>query len=139
MAITDAFAKRDEMIAIVQALIDAEEININSIRKNARGFDYGEDDYPSLIIDIVGSDTVKSASIYAETDSMYNFVLMDYLDDFQDDEEIDNKKKAMHSDVKTISDAVIGFGEVVSDTEFAELTDGSNVVTAIAWTIKTTI
>ena len=136
MATTDAFTKRDEMIAIVQGLINTGDVNINSIRKNARGFDYGEADYPSLIIDIVSSDTVKNASIYAETDSMYNFILMDYLDDFQNDEEIDDKKKAMHADVKTISDAVIGFGEVVSDTEFAELTDGSNVVTAIAWTIK---
>ena len=136
MATTEAFVKRDEMIAIVNGLVDAELVNIKSIRKNARGMDYGEESYPSLIIDIVGSDNVQNASVYAELDSTYNFILMDYLDDFQDDEAIDTKKKALHIDVKTISDAVIDFGQVVGNTEFAELTDGSNIVTAIAWTIK---
>lgn len=135
MSNTSAYYKLDKMLLDIQELIDNGDILIRSIRQNFRA-EIDEDEYPALIVSMSNVETFNSIAAWSEGDATFRIMLLDYLDDYSDEEEYNTKKEPLMNYAKTIVNKVLDYGEMQGTIETQQTLDNSNDAVMVTLLIK---
>jgi hypothetical protein len=127
--------KFDQVVSRVQNLIDTQAISCVYLRTNVAER-IEEDQYPCFTVNMLKTETVRSAAVDGELDTVFDLFVTHFLEDYQDKDEVIDKTRIIYGDIKIINDAILDFGEIITDKERSMTVDNGQFAIHYSWAIK---